>query len=56
VIGRAADPIIRRFLTNMPQRFEVAEGEVLLQGAIVDLDGETGRAFSIRRVSERMPS
>ena len=53
VIGREIEPIIRRFLTNMPQKFEVAKGRVLLQGALVDIDAQSGRAVDIRRVSER---
>lgn len=55
VIGRDSDAIVRRFLTSMPQRFDIANNEVLLQGAIVDVDAETGRAFSIERVSEKLP-
>ena len=52
VIGRDIEPIIRRFMTNMPQKFEVAKGRVMLQGAVVDIDEFTGRATSIQRVSE----
>lgn len=52
VIGREIEPIIRRFLTNMPQKFEVAKGRVLMQGALVEIDGQTGRALKIERVSE----
>jgi metallophosphoesterase (TIGR00282 family) len=55
VIGRESEPIIRRFLTNMPQRFDVAKGRVLLQGAMVEIDDRSGRALSIRRVSEPLP-
>lgn len=51
VIGREIDPIIKRFLTNMPQRFGVASERVFLQGAIVEIDSETGRALRIDRVS-----
>jgi metallophosphoesterase (TIGR00282 family) len=51
VIGREIEPIIKRFLTNLPQRFSVASGRVLLQGAMVALDSHTGRASSIERVS-----
>ena len=51
VIGREVEPIIQRFLTNMPQRFEVAKGRVLLQGAIVEIDETCGRALRIERVS-----
>ena len=55
VIGREIEPVIQRFLTNMPQKFEVAKGRVLLQGALVELDEMTGRAVSIVRVSEALP-
>jgi metallophosphoesterase (TIGR00282 family) len=56
VLGREIQPVIRRFLTNAPQRFEVASGRVLLQGALVEVDSNTGRALSIRRISEAAPA
>ena len=56
VIGRESDPIIQRFLSSMPQKFEVATGSVLLQGALIDIDQQTGRAAHIRRVSEPLVS
>ena len=52
VLGREIEPVIQRFLTNAPQKFGVASGRILLQGALVDIDPETGRALQIRRVSE----
>ena len=52
VIGREIEPIIQRFLTSMPQRFEVARDRVLLQGALIEIDEITGRAVRIERVSE----
>ncbi|HVY70745.1 MAG TPA: TIGR00282 family metallophosphoesterase [Verrucomicrobiae bacterium] len=55
VLGREIEPVIKRFLSQQPQRFAVAKERVLLQGAVIDLDGETGRAFNIFRVSERLP-
>jgi metallophosphoesterase (TIGR00282 family) len=51
VIGREIEPIIKRFLTNLPQRFDVASGKVLLQGALLHIDSHTGRALTIERVS-----
>lgn len=56
VLGREIDPIIKRFLTNMPQRFHVASERIKLQGAVMEIDGNTGRALSIERVSEPLPS
>jgi hypothetical protein len=52
VIGREIEPIIKRFLSNMPQRFGVASGRVRLQGALITLDPHSGRALAIERVSE----
>ena len=55
VLGREIAPVIKRFLTNAPQRFEVAASRILLQGAVVDIDPATGRALSIERISESLP-
>jgi hypothetical protein len=52
VLGREIEPVIQRFLTNTPQRFEVASQRVLLQGALITVDEESGRATAIRRISE----
>jgi hypothetical protein len=52
VLGREIEPVIRRFVTNLPQRFEVASGRVLLQGVVVEVDAATGRAVRVQRVSE----
>lgn len=52
VIGREIEPVIRRFMSSVPQRFEVARGRILLQGAIIEIDNSTGRALRIQRVSE----
>ena len=54
VIGREIEPIVKRFLTNQPQKFEVAANRVMLQGAIVDIDNGTGRATGIERVSVQL--
>jgi metallophosphoesterase (TIGR00282 family) len=54
VIGREIEPVIKRFLTLQPQRFAVAENDVKLQGALVEIDDHTGKALSIRRVSENL--
>ena len=54
VLGREIEPIIRRFLTNTPQRFGVATERVLLQGAVVEIDEASGRALRIQRISESL--
>ena len=55
VIGLRKEPAIERFLTQRPSPFEVATGDVRLQGAIVEIDDVSGRARSIVRVQEKMP-
>jgi hypothetical protein len=55
VLGREIEPIIRRFCTNTPQKFGVASGRILLQGAYLEIDDQSGRALRIQRVSERVP-
>lgn len=52
VIGRKKEQILARFLTQLPTRFEMAENDVRLNGAIVDVDDSTGKASSIKRVRE----
>jgi metallophosphoesterase (TIGR00282 family) len=52
VIGMRREEVLRRFLSQRPERFEVARGRVLLQGALVEVDRSSGRASSIRRWRE----
>jgi len=51
VIGVQKEQAIRKFLTQLPTRFEPASGGVLLQGVHLDLDDETGMCRHIERVS-----
>ena len=52
VLGREIEPVLKRFLTGMPQRFEVAKDRVLLHGAEIEIDDASGKAVKIQRVSE----
>ena len=54
VIGVDRDQIIQRFLNQMPIRFETAKGPAALQGVVIVVEPETGRANSIRRL--RVPA
>jgi len=55
VLGREIEPVLRRFQTNLPQKFGVADGRILLQGVIVEVEDATGRARHIERVSRPLP-
>jgi metallophosphoesterase (TIGR00282 family) len=52
VLGREIEPVLKRFLTGMPQRFEVAKNRVLLHGAVIEIDDASGKALKIQRVAE----
>lgn len=52
VLGREIDPIIKRFLTSTPQRFDVAKERIRLQGVLVNVDASSGHALMIQRISE----
>jgi metallophosphoesterase (TIGR00282 family) len=56
ILGRAIEPIMHRFISNLPASFPVAAGEVRLRGALIDVDEKTGRASRIIRVDEAGPS
>ncbi|TWT99672.1 hypothetical protein Pla108_06150 [Botrimarina colliarenosi] len=51
ILGRRVDRVLAATLTGMPHPFDVAEGDPRLNGALVDIDPETGLARSIERVS-----
>jgi len=50
VIGVMKEAAIKRFLTQMPERFEPASQDARLNAVVIDVDGETGKARSILRV------
>ena len=51
-LGREIEPVLKKFLTGMPQRFEVATNRVVLHGAVIEIDDASGRAIKIQRVAE----
>ena len=52
VLGRALDPVLKKFLTGLPTKFEVATNDVALEGVVVTVDPKTGRATKIKRIRE----
>ncbi|MBI3412286.1 MAG: YmdB family metallophosphoesterase [Planctomycetes bacterium] len=50
ILGRRIDRVLPTTITFVPSSFEVATGDVRLAGAMVDIDGGSGKATSIRRV------
>ncbi len=56
ILGRKIEPIMNRFISNLPASFPVAGGEVRLHGALIEIDESTGRALRITRIDEPGPS
>jgi metallophosphoesterase (TIGR00282 family) len=54
VIGIKKEAIIERFLTQMPNKFDLAKDDIRMQGVIVSIDSESGKAKSIERVSVKL--
>lgn len=56
VIGREIDQTVKMFLTQMPMRLDVAREDVRLSGALFEVERESGKAISVRRVHEKVTS
>jgi metallophosphoesterase (TIGR00282 family) len=50
VIGVKTEIILRRFLTEMPMPFEVADGQVRINAVVIEI--RNGRAVAIERLEE----
>ncbi|ARW06782.1 TIGR00282 family metallophosphoesterase [Bacillus atrophaeus] len=50
ILGMDRETIIKRFKTNLPVRFSVAEGKTTLSGVIIDIDDQTKKAVKIERI------
>lgn len=53
VIGRAADAVLGRFLDGRPRRFEIAAGDVQLNGCLISYDESLRCATAIERIRKR---
>lgn len=50
IIGDDPETVLARFLTAMPNRLQVADGPVVLNSVVVDIDEASGRATAICRL------
>src|SRR3954471_14614860 len=51
ILGRRYDRVLAATLSFVPHYFEVATGDPRLNGALVEVDPETGHALSIKRIA-----
>jgi len=54
VIGRRVEDVLTRFLSSIPVKFEVAQENIQLHGALVEIDEKTGKAISILRIQKKI--
>ena len=52
VIGRRTDQILERFLSGMPVKSDVAEGNVQLRALLVEINPTTGKATHVERLTK----
>ncbi len=51
IIGMDIEASLKRFLTSLPERYKLAEGECMLNGCILEIDDENCRPVSIQRIN-----
>jgi len=54
VIGRRVEDVLTRFLSSIPIKFEVAQDNIQLHAALVEIDRKTGKALSILRIQKKL--
>lgn len=50
ILGMNRDAVIKKFLTQMPVKFDVAKGREQLSGVMIDIDPKTAHATKIERL------
>lgn len=51
IIGVNRDIVIKKFITHMPVRFEVAKGKVQFNAVVMEIDEKNGKTIKIDRIS-----
>jgi metallophosphoesterase (TIGR00282 family) len=55
IIGMSVPEVVKRFLTQMPARWQVPNVPATLRAVLLSIDPATGRSLSIRRIAEAHP-
>lgn len=51
VIGMDVDVSIKRFVTTLPEKYRIAEGECIFNGVIFDVDEQTNTVKNVKRIN-----
>jgi 2',3'-cyclic-nucleotide 2'-phosphodiesterase len=54
IIGMKKENVLKKFLLQTPARFEPAEAGPMLNGVVIDIDADSGKATAISRIYERL--
>jgi len=54
IIGMSVESVLPKFLTSIPQKFELAEGNVRLNGIIAEISEETGECQEVTLLNKSM--
>ena len=52
VLGMDKDAALKRFLTALPEKYRVADGETMLNGCIFEIDDNTNKVTKIQRITK----
>ena len=50
VIGMDIDASLKRFVTSLPERYKLAEGECMLNGVVFEIDDSTNKTKNVYRI------
>ncbi len=54
VIGIRKEIVMERFINLMPQKFKVADRDNWINGVLIEIDAECGKALSIARINKKV--
>ena len=52
VLGMDKEAALKRFLTALPEKYRVADGETMLNGCIFEIDDNTNKVTKIQRITK----
>ena len=50
IIGMAPEAALKRFLTQMPERYSCAEGEAMLNAVVFEIDDQSNKVSKVERI------
>ena len=51
IIGMEKEAALKRFLTALPEKYKIAEGEAILNGCVFRVNDSTNKVESIERIN-----